>query len=76
MERFLAAPAPVAPAVVEDENFEEVRDLVPPAATPPGDFLALMGSMLDKKMNAQSAGHAERSGPEVEMACRTTWTRS
>ncbi len=49
MERFLAAPAPIAPVVVKDENFVEARDFVPLVATPPGDFLALVGSMLDKK---------------------------
>ncbi|MCP4936772.1 MAG: hypothetical protein GY927_21855, partial [bacterium] len=59
MERFLAAPAPLA---VEDDNFviadngnEPVAAPPPaptPVAAPPGDFLALMGAMLDK----QSAG--------------------
>ncbi len=53
LDRFLAAPAPAA---VEDENFEEAREPMAPAAAPLGDFLARMESKLDKKMNAQSAG--------------------
>ncbi len=56
MERFLAAPAPIAPAVVQDENSEEAREEVVLVAAPPGVFLALMGSMLDEKIYAQSAG--------------------
>ncbi|MCP3665936.1 MAG: hypothetical protein GY696_26140 [Gammaproteobacteria bacterium] len=53
LERFLAAPVPFA---VEDENFVEDREPATPVAASPGDFLALMGSMLDEKMAAPSAG--------------------
>ncbi len=56
MERFLAAAVPFA---VEDENFMEAEngnELAAPVAAPPRDFVALMGAMLDKKMEAQSAG--------------------
>ncbi len=67
MERFLAAPAPVAPVVVEDENFVETRALVPLVAAPPGDFLALMGSMLDKKMEAQSINIDEMKAQSAGM---------
>ncbi len=50
----MGRPRPMA--AVEDENFEEAKELGASAVAPLGDFLAQLESLLDKKMNAQSAG--------------------
>ncbi len=74
MDRFFAAPTPVA---VEDENFVEaengnepaapVRQNEPPAAVPPGDFLALIGAITGMRDEMRAQSDAQSTNIDVKM---------